>query len=310
MQKLFANKNKLVPPKEDQENGLLPLDSITGTLISTDIRRGKSASRFWLVLKIKRDYNYVDVFFDALNASDMDIDRYNLLRGKAVTVKSVNEIPEIEPVGIESEENIRAILLKGVAAGNIKMEDIPALLKFANGEDVPFEMWDLLKQQIENERLAKVKEDVAKEADSLKEAIEHEKDRLHQLRKLLSEVNAEKERMLQELYSALMFLQGNDHLEGSQFGFSAAASSQSENLVSIGKGYNELIAAFEKFRTKKGVYVVCEDKLHLIHDAYLEKGGRAFLLGDSKEYLRTKPEEVRKLIDKLMDLYSVYRSVK
>ena len=54
-------------------------------------------------------------------------------------------------------------------------------------------------------------------------------------------------------------------------------------------------SSFEKFKTKKGVYVVCEDKVFLIHDAYLEKGGRAFLLGASKEFSRSKAEEVRQL---------------
>ena len=161
MPKYFANKNQFTPSKTDMENGLQPLDSITGTLVTINIRPGNSNSGFWLVFRVKKDYGYTDVFFDAICAGESEIDRYEFFRGKAVTIKSVNESPSIETVGTESAESVRASLLKGVAAGNIQTDDLPALLEVAKGKDVPFEKWSLFKQQIENEGLAKVKEELA-----------------------------------------------------------------------------------------------------------------------------------------------------
>lgn len=303
MPKFFANKNKLVPSKEDQENGLQPLDSITGTLVSSDIRPGRSSSGFWLVFKIKRDYGYIDVFFDALSAGETEIDRYDILRGKAVAIKSVNESPYIETVGAESEETIRSSLLKGVAAGNIKMEDLPILLDVAKGKVVPFEKWDLFKKQIENEGFEKTKEKINEDAEAIRKEIEREEAQLSRVKALLCEVDAEKDKVLGELYSTLTFLQGENSLESGRIRFAAAY--RSDNIIPVGESYCALMDAFEKFRTKKGVYVVCEDKIHLIHSAYIENGGRAFLIGTSKEYLRTKPEEVRKLTDKFLALFSV-----
>ena len=303
MPKFFANKNQFTPSKTDLENGLQPLDAITGTLVSSDIRRGNCSSGFWLVFKVKKDYGYIDVFFDALSIGESEIARFDIYRGKIVTIKSVNESPCIELAAAESEESVRACLLKGVAAGNIRMDDIPVLIEVAKGKDVPFEKWDLFKQRVESEGLAKVKEDLDKESDDYKEIIKQAKAGLSQLKELLSEVNEEKKMVLQELDSALMFLQGEEYLKGNKSGFSPF--DRPENLVPIGSGYNGLIEAFEKFRTKKGVYVVCEDKIYLIHDAYLEKGGRAFLLGASKEFKRTKADEVRQLVDRLLAFYSI-----
>ena len=303
MPKFFANKNQFTPSKTDLENGLVPLDAISGTLVTTNIRPGQSASGFWLVFRVKKDYGYTDVFFDAstLSAGETEIERYEILRGKVVIIKSDNGNPAIEMAGSESDDSIRACLLKGVAAGNIQTDDLPILLEVAKGRDVPFEKWDLFKKQIENDGLAKVKEELAKDADEYKAVIEEEKAHVSQLKQLLSEVDAEKEKMFEELFSALMFLQGEEYLKGTGLGISS--DSRPENLVSIGNGYTGLIASFEKFKTKKGVYVVCEDKVFLIHDAYLEKGGRAFLLGASKEFSRSKAEEVRQLIDRLLSFY-------
>ena len=301
MPKFFANKSQFTPSKTDLENGLQPVESITGVLASVSIRPGNSSSGFWLVFRVKKDYGYTDVYFDALNTVEPEIERYEIFRGKVVTIRSANERPDLDTAGSESEETVRACLLKGVASGNIKMEDLPILLDVAKGRDVPFEKWDLFKRQVENEGLAKVKEDLAKEADEYKGAIDHEKVQVSQLKELLDQVDAEKEKMLEELFSALMFLQGEEHLKGNEFGFTTA--NRPENLVSVGDGYNRLIAAFEKFRTKKGVYVVCEDKIFLVHDAYLEKGGRAFLLGAPKTFSRTKTEEIKQLIDKFFSFH-------
>ena len=303
MPKYFANKNRFVPSKADQENGLQSLDSITGTLVAINIRPGNSNSGLWLIFRVKKDYGYTDVFFDAINVGESEIDRYEFFRGKAVTIRSVNESPGIETMGAESEETIRASLLKGVAAGNIQTDDLPVLLEFAKGKDIPFEKWTLFKERIKNEGLEKTKEDIAKGAEAIRIAIEQEKKQLSRLKELRQEVNAEMESVLGEVYSALVFLQGEDSLEGSRV--KLASAYRSGNLIPIGDGHIALMDAFEKFKTKKGVYVVCKDKIHRIHDAYVENGGRAFLLGTSKEFLRTKPDEVKKLIDKFLAFFSI-----
>ena len=302
MPKYFANKNQFTPSKTDQENGLQSLDFITGTLVSTDIRRGNSTSGFWLVFKVKKAYGSTDVFFDALCIGESEIARFDIYRGKIVKIKSVNESPGIEMVAADSEESVLDSLMKGVAAGNIQMDDLPILLEVAKGKDVPFEKWDLFKKQLENEGLAKVKEEIAQYAEAAKAEIEQEEAQLSRLKELWSEVDAEKEKMLGEVYSALMFLQGEENLAGSHYRFSSA--NRSEDLVHVDNGYNGLISSFEKFKTKKGVYMVCEDKIYLVHDAYLEKGGRAFLLGAPKEFSRAKTEEIRLLIDRFLTFYS------
>lgn len=303
MPKFFANKNQFTPSKTDLENGLQPLDAITGSLVSSDIRRGNCSSGFWLVFKVKKDYGYIDVFFDALSIGESEIARFDIYRGKIVTIKSVNESPSIELAAAESEETIRSSLLKGVAAGNIKMEDLPILLDVAKGKVVPFEKWDLFKKQIENEGFEKTKEKINEDAEAIRKEIERKEAQLSRVKALLCEVDAEKDKVLGELYSTLTFLQGENSLESGRIRFAAAY--RSDNIIPVGESYCALMDAFEKFRTKKGVYVVCEDKIHLIHSAYIENGGRAFLIGTSKEYLRTKPEEVRKLTDKFLALFSV-----
>ncbi len=298
MVKYFANNNKFTPSWDGHENGLQPIDNISGTLISSDIRPGRSPSGFWLVFNIKKTNGYyIDVFFDALNSSETNYTRYNILCGKTVTIKSIKGIPNIETVCTESEDSVRASLLKGVADGIIKMEDLPILLEVAKGKDVPFEKWDVFKQQLENERLAVVKEKTVDKADTLKKQIELEESRLHELKELLRKVDEDKTRMLTELYSSIMFLQGDKYPNN-------YLAYQSENLVNIGDGYNRLIEAFQKFRTKKGVYVICEDRICHIHDAYLEPDGRAFLLGATKSFKRTKVEEILDKIDSIRHPHS------
>lgn len=300
MPNYFAHGNKFYPPKGDKVHPTL--DSVTGILISCDTRPRKNTSGYWFVFRLKKIDDFFNIFFEPGNVEDADLDRYTNMRGKTVSIRNSNERPIIVAMDIESEESLRATLLKGVAAGNIKMDDLPVLIAVAKGNDVPFEKWDLFKQQIVNEGIAKVKEEIVEESNAFKQEIEKKEAQLSQLKELLGEVNSEKEKMLAELYSALLFLQGDTYLVGSDIGFSIA--NRPENLVPIGDRYEGLITAFEKFRTKMGVYVVTEDKIHLIHDAYLEKDGRVFLLGKSKEFRRTKSDDVRQLIDRFLSFYS------
>lgn len=104
-----------------------------------------------------------------------------------------------------------------------------------------------------------------------------------------------------------MFLQGEDYLHGTYNNISLGV--ESDNIVRIDNGYKKLIEAFENFKTMKEVYVICENKIHKIHHAYLEEKGRAFLLGSSKEYLKNKPAEAKKLVDRIIHaLYFKFNS--
>ena len=299
----FGNKNKLVPSKTDLENGLQPLDSITGDLVSVNVRPGNSSSGFWTIFKIKKDYGYSDVFFDAVSVGETELNRYNSLRGKTVTISSDKENPSIETVG-ESEETLRASLLKGVASGNIPMDDLPVLLEVAKGKDVPFEKWDLFKRQVENEGLADIKEKMDMEAMSVQEEIEMKKAEIRRLEETRQTIMEERDRMLNEMGEALMVLQGEGDsvLHGTQFTAPIGTGNGHKNLIRIGNNYNELVTAFKEFKTKKGVYVVCGDNIFAIDYAYVEDKGRAFLIGSSREYKKTKPEEVKTLIDKRIKL--------
>lgn len=96
------------------------------------------------------------------------------------------------------------------------------------------------------------------------------------MKEWLHVVEAEKEKVLGELYTTLTFLQGENSLEASRIRFASAY--KSDNIIPVGESYSALMDAFQKFKTKKGVYVVCEDKIHLIHSAYIENVGRAFFL--------------------------------
>lgn len=301
MPKYFANKNQFTPATSERD--LPALDSITGILITHNVRSGNSASGLWLVFRVKMDDEFYDVYFDTLYIGDAGLAQYDTFHKRVVTIRSVNETPVIGPASLESGESLRVTLVKGVAAGNIQMDDLPILLEIAKGKDLPLEKWTLFKQTIENEGLENTKEDIIKKANAVRKEIELEEAQLSRVKALLCEVDAEKDKVLGELYSTLTFLQGENSLESSRIRFAAAY--RSDNIIPVGESHGALMDAFEKFRTKKGVYVVCEDKIHLIHSAYIENGGRAFLIGTSKEYLRTKPEEVRKLTDKFQALFSV-----
>ena len=295
MPNYFAHGNKFFPPKGEKDR--TSLESVSGFLISCDTRPGNNTSGYWFVFRLKKNDDYYNIFFEPSNIDDADLDRYITLRGKSVTIRSSNEKPIIGVVDIESEDSLRATLLKGVASGNVQAEDLPALLDFSKGKDGQFEKWLLFKQQVENDGLSKTKETIAQKAREEQKSIDREKAELDRLLELYQSVSEEKNKVLQMLVSEIVFLQGEDGLEGTNS--MTYYGDNADNLVRIDHGYQNLMEAFERFKTRKGVYVICDGHIHLIHHAYLEDKGRAFLIGSSKEYLKTKPEEVKKLVDKI-----------
>lgn len=295
MPNYFANNNRFRPPKREKD--LPVLDSITGTLEDWDVRPGNNESGSWFVFRIKKGDDHVNAFFRPDFVDDRDLSRLVSLVGNVITLRSYNDKPILDVIDVEPEESIRAKLLDGVLAGTIKEEDLPALLEFAKGKNDLFEKWKLFKQQIDNDGLLKTRENLEQQNAREQVAIKRESDKLYQLNEIYSTVTQEKERVLKELRTEIIFLQGEDGLEGTDG--SLSYSFTSDSIVRIGHGYRNLMEAFEKIKTKNGVYVICDGRIHKIHHAYLEEKGRAFLIGSSKEYLRTKPEEVKKLVDQI-----------
>lgn len=292
----FANRNHLNPPRREKDKP--ELESVTGVLLSFDTRPGNNSAGYWFIFRLQEGEEIISVYFKPEDIDDDDLSRYFMLRGMTVILRSHNNKPVLDTISVKSEGEIRADLLKGVAAGKIQMEDLPALLEFAKGKDGQNEKWALFKRQIEIEGLTSVKEDIARRIADEQDEIEREKAKLNQLQDIYQDVVKEKEERLRELNDAIMFLQGDDYLHGTYNNISLGVGS--ENLVRIDNGYKKLIEAFESFKTMKEVYVICENKIHRIHHAYLEEKGRAFLLGSSKEYLKNKPAEAKKLVDRII----------
>lgn len=298
MANYFANGSRFRPHKNDADAPVL--ESITGTLVSWDTRHGNSSSGKWLVIRIKKDDDYINCFFDTDSFIDADYDLLDRLKNRTITVSSEKSSPVINSINVKSEGSIRERLLEGVAAGRVNKDDLPALLEFAKGNNELFEKWNLFQKQLETENLEKRKEDFAILASDYQEAIEEDNQKISKLKEILKSVESELERVFAEIQSDLVFLQGDDWPEG--FHHYLPHLPTSKNLIRIGERYHQIADAFDKFKTQKGVYVICDGKIHLINYAYLEEKGRAFLIGESKEYLRTKPEKVRQIVD---DIYEV-----
>ena len=298
MANYFANGSRFRPPKSNA--GEPVLESITGTLVSWDTRSGNSNSGKWLVIRINKDGNLINCFFDADSFVEADYDILEGLKNRTVTLSSDNGTPVINSINVKSDGSIRERLLEGVAAGRVNMDDLPALLEFAKGNDELYEKWNLFKKQIEVDGLERRKENITHWYSDYQKEIDDENEELRKLEEILKSVVSEKKRVLSELESGLALLQGEEQIEGNQYSFSVGR--ENENFIYIGTGYHAITDAFEKFKTQKGVYVVCEGKIHLIHHAYLEEKGRAFLIGESKEYMRTKPEKVKEIIDEIYEV--------
>ena len=291
----FANGNKLSPGKNGAN--LPVVQSITGFFMGSDIRPRKDNRGFWLIMRLKTEGDYINVYFDFESGSldSSESDRLESMKKRTVTISSKNEKPVMDAFNIESEGDIRAELLRGVAAGNVKIEDLPALIEFSMGKVDMFEKWSAFKLQNQYEDIKKVKAELLQRTSVEQKSIERKRDELGELYEIDHIVNSERNRILDELSSSLILIQGEDDLQGTER--SMSSGHKSENLVCINDGYNSLHEAFQKLKPKKGVYVISGDKIHKIHHAYIDDKGRAFLIGTAKEFLRTRPEEAKKLVD-------------
>ncbi len=294
MPKYFANKNQFTPATSERD--LPALDSITGILITHNVRSGNSASGLWLVFRVKMDDEFYDVYFDTLYIGDAGLAQYDTFHKRVVTIRSVNETPVIGPASLESGESLRVTLVKGVAAGNIKMDDLPALLAFVSGDDDLFEQWKLFKKKLDNNGLEKEREEIEQTTAAEKKLIEQLKTENAKLVGIQEEITQKQDEMLKDIDAALVLLQGEELLLGKSY--ARAPNPGIENLVCISDGYGSLMGAIEKCKTKKGVFVICGDSIHKIHSAYFDRG-RAYLLGSSTPFKGGRQEDTRALVEKI-----------
>ncbi len=236
---------------------------------------------------------YSNVFFEAYDRESSN-ELQDGLKGKRIQLRCYNGKPSIQAAAPYSESEIQADLLKGVIAGTIKVEDLPALRAFSKGDVSLFEEWSVFKKQIESKGFEKVKEEVEENASRIQGRIKQEEAKLEELGKVYHDILLKKEAILAEISSALMLLQGEEGLQGT---CSIHYHHDTPEIVRIGDGYDNLNSAFQKAGTRKGLYVICENKIHKIHHIFLEEKGRAFLLAEEKEYLKKGPENIREIID-------------
>ena len=292
----FANGSRFNPPKRAE----LPiLYEITGKLI--DARpKPRNNDDYWLIIQLMTDDDLVSVYFAQTAVLATDVDLLNSLYGRVVTLRSKSGNPEISTISVKSEESLRSRLLDGVISGQYKMEDLPALIAFSKGDDSMFEKWQLFKQQINQEGVAKAKEEFSQKNAKLQGAIDRELGKWHELNAIHQEVFEKQQELLRELEDALVLMQGEDYPQGTdRSGLNGVGT---ENLVSIDTGYNNLLDAIEKFRPQKGIFVLCGDEIHKIHHAYVEEKGRVFLLGSALEFNRRGREASREIVDRILHL--------
>ena len=294
----FANGGrKFNPPKE---SNLQALHEIVGTLLDTRTKPRQHIKGYWLIVRLMSRDVVISVYFSQENVLSRDLDILNSLRGRAVTIRNNSGAPEICTISVKSEESLRSRLLDGVIANQYKMEDLPALIAFSKGDDSMFEKWQLFKQQIDQEGVAKAKEELSLKNTKLQSAIDREWEKWYELNAIHQEVFEKQQELLRELEDALVLMQGEDHPQGT--GRSGLNGVGTENLVSIDTGYNNLLDAIDKFRPQRGIFVICGDEIHKIHHAYLENKGRVFLLGSAQEFNRRGREASREIVDRILHL--------
>ena len=293
----FANGGRRFNPPKG--SNLPVLYEITGTLI--DARsKPRNNDDYWLIIQLMTDDDLISVYFAQKAVLATDVALLNSLYGRVVTLRSKSGNPEINTISVKSEESLRSRLLDGVITGQYKMEDLPVLLAFANGDDSMFEEWQLFKQQISQEGVAKAKEELSQKNTKLQSAIDREWEKWYELNALHQEVFEKQQELLRELEDALVLMQGEDYPQGtSRSGLNGVGT---ENLVSINTGYNNLLDAIEKFKPQKGIFVICGDEIHKIHHAYIEGKGRVFLLGSAQEFNRRGREASREIVDRILHL--------
>ncbi len=294
----FARGNYFIPPKSDVNH--LKLQELSGVLVHIDTRPGKSPSGQWIVIRINTRNDIINVFLDPKETTPDIFAIGHVLLGRTITLQCKEGVVSLLPSAELSEMSVRADLIKGVSLGNLKSEDLPALIEFSKGDDKQFKQWLLFKQHLENEGLAKVEKKLEDTNSELQEHIELERRKMKKLEEEYDVVIKEKQALLSELYTALMLLNGEERLNG--FGCATVFGLDTEELVPIKNGYQGLVAALQKAGTREGLYVICKNTIHQIHHIFLENKGRAYLLGTEKEILKTKPEKVKEIIDRIKSI--------
>ena len=303
----FANNNHFAPHKNNPD--IPVIDSMTGVLISCETKPGKNSSGSWIVVRLRIDNDYANLYFDSSNIEPQTLDNIVYFHNRRINVQCSKGKPIIAVVeDADSEMTIRAELLKGVASGNIKTDELPALMGFLKGEYDLFEQWMLFKKKIENDNLAKVQEDLTGEASKLQDSISQVKNELKEMEDVHEVVKRERDALLKELNSTLMILQGEDSLQGSHF--NSIAAHYSDELVSVENSYHGLIDSLQKAGSRKGIYVICGNTIHRIHHLFLESKGRAYLLGTEQEFNKTNPKKVKEIIDKISEMQNRTKSFK
>ena len=294
----FANNGRRFKPPKG--SGLPVLYEITGKLVDARTKPRKQDNRPWLIIWLTADDDLISVYFAQETVLATDVDLLNSLYGRVITIRNNSGAPEICTIRVKSEESLRSELLDGVVAGNLNMEDLPALLEFSKGDDSRFEKWQLFKMQLEQEGLVKTREEVNQRTAEMQNAIDREQGKLDELNAIYQEVFEKKQELLRELEDALVLMQGEDYPQGT--GRSGLNGLGTENLVHIDTGYNNLLDAIEKFKPQKGIFVICGDEIHKIHHAYLEGKGRVFLLGSAQEFNRRGREASREIVERILHL--------
>lgn len=313
MKMYFASWNRFTSSNEGVKT---PVEYVRGILNNCELRDGKSPSGKWVVCSlIKNDENYW-VYFDAQNVSVEMLEFMQKHVGSKVTLRSLEGKPIIEPFLLLSNEEVEQLLLEGVAYGHIKIEDVPALMELGSGNYERFEGWLLYKQFLETEGLEKVKEELVRKEEALerdiakaKEEIETMQAHLNEANEIKRDIDDEEERVMEAIFESLTFFQGDEYLEGEQTERPLMYPMGKEKLIPLPHGFVSLSNVLGQFRgSSQGLCLIGADRIYKIYYAYKhDEKGPVFLVGSSKEYLKTNPEKVKKIVDEALELHAAFK---
>ena len=284
----FANNGNVFSPSKEDTNSPRR-DTLSGKLEACNISQGNSMSGYWLIFWLRCGNETIKVFFDYNKAgNDVDLASYQLLVDHEIKLGNLGGKPVIEDVIDVTVASVRTILLHGVAWGHITMNDLPVLMDFFEGKHVDIEMWNTFKGLADIEGLEAVKKTIQEKKEMLETEIKEIDDDLKVLNTVYNRLEKEISKERASIEEAIVFLQGED---------SDTSHLDSENMVLVSEGYGNLMDAMQKFKSRKGIYVLCRGELHRIHHAFLEEKGRVFLLGSSREYHGITPEALNEIIN-------------
>lgn len=295
----FARRNK-IEPSNGADTTIVSNGMVRGKLESIFTQAGKSSSGKWLVFELSSDNgDKFSVFFDYGLCRELDY--YYQFRGKYVKLRVVDGKPAFDESSNRSVAEIREELLIGVANGRVDKDDLPVLMEFSKGELGHFEKWNLFKNELELVGLEKKEAEIEKKLAESQERLDLKNKKIEELAPIHKQVDEMLTSMMNEMCTALFRIQGEEYLTGDAHGC-VNIGTPTDRLIRIGNGYTELAKAIDMMRPKKGVFVIDGDKIHKIHHAYFDEKDRVFLIGSSEDFLKTKPEKVQEIIDKIYDI--------